>query len=136
MKHPVVASILSLVIGMLVVMGIETLSHILYPLPFTPTMENLQEYTSQIPVEGMLLVIVAHLLGGFAAVFSVLKLAQNKVAAYVVSVLFFIATISNLFFIPHPVWFTITDVLATILGLFIAFKLVNLKKEIDQTPTA
>lgn len=131
MRHPAVAAILGLVIGMLVVMGIETLSHILYPLPFAPTIENLQEYTSQIPLGGMLLVLLAHLLGGFAAIFTTLKLGKKKLPAYIITVFFFAATVYNLFIIPHPVWFTITDVIVILMGMFIAFKLEKVKKEVE-----
>ncbi|MDF1673173.1 MAG: hypothetical protein P1U41_06685 [Vicingaceae bacterium] len=127
MRHPVVAAILGLVVGMLVVMGIEALSHILYPLPFTPTLENLQEYTSQIPLGGMLLVLLAHFLGGIVAIFTTLKLSKKNLPAYIIAVVFFAATTYNLFLIPHPFWFTITDVVLTIIGMLIVFKLVKVK---------
>lgn len=133
MRHPIVAAILGLVVGMLVVMGIETLSNILFPLPFAPTLENLQEYTSQIPIESMLLVLLAHFLGGIVAIFTTLKLSKKNLPAYIIAVIFFAATTYNLFIIPHPFWFSLTDIIMTIIGMLIVFKLVSVK---PKNPTA
>lgn len=133
MRHPLAAALLGLVVGYLVVMGIEVLGHYLFPIPFQPTMENIEEYMHQIPTGSLLMVVLAHLLGAAVAVITVLKLSRKKLPAYIIAVLFFIMTISNLFMINHPVWFAITDVLAVLLGLFLAFKLFKIKEE---EPTA
>lgn len=133
MRHPLAAALLGLVVGYLVVMGIEVLGHYLFPIPFQPTMENIEEYMHQIPTGSLLMVVLAHLLGAAVAVITVLKLSRKKLPTYIIAVLFFIMTISNLFMINHPVWFAITDVLAVLLGLFLAFKLFKIKEE---EPTA
>ena len=129
MRHPLAAALLGLVVGFLVVMGIELLGHFLFPVPFQATMENIEEYMSQIPVGSLLMVNLAHFLGGAFAIITVLKLSNKKLPAYIIAVVFFAATVFNLFVITHPVWFTIADVAAVILGLVLAFKLVKLKED-------
>ena len=68
MRHPAVAALLGLLIGYLVVMGIETLAHFLFPVSVLLTPENLEAYMDQIPIGSKLMVILAYLLGGFVAV--------------------------------------------------------------------
>ena len=129
MKHPVVAALLSLVVGFILVSGIEAIGHFMFPPPFRLDLENMQEYMSQVPIASMLMVLLAHFLGGALAIFTCIKLSNKKLPAYIIAVIFFAATVFNLVLIPHPTWFTIADVTATILGLVLVFKFVKLKEE-------
>ena len=128
MKHPAVAVILGLVIGYLVVMGIETLAHFLFPVSIQLTPENLESFMDQVPLESMLMVLLAHLIGGFVAVFSTLKLSRKRLPGYINGVLFFAFTIINLLMLPHPVWFTIADVLLVLASVAAAIKLGKINK--------
>ncbi|MCB0401349.1 MAG: hypothetical protein KDD41_04650 [Flavobacteriales bacterium] len=126
MRHPAVAALLGLLIGYLVVMGIETLAHFLFPVSVLLTPENLEAYMDQIPIGSKLMVILAHLLGGFVAVFTTLKLAKKRLPGYIIGALFLAFTVMNLVMIPHPVWFAIADVLLVVAGIAAAIKLVKI----------
>lgn len=128
MRHPVVAALLSLVIGFILVSGIEAIGHFMFPPPFKLDLETIQNYMTQVSLESMLMVLLAHFLGGTVAVFICIKLANKKLPAYIIAVIFFAATVFNLVVIPHPTWFTIADVTATLLGMGLVFKFVKLKE--------
>lgn len=129
MRHPVVAALLSLVIGFILVSGIEAIGHFMFPPPIKFDLQYMQDYMNQVPLESMLMVLLAHFLGGAVAVFTCIKLSNKKLPAYIIAVIFFSATVFNLFIIPHPVWFTIADVTVTILGMVMIFKFIKLKEE-------
>ncbi len=129
MRHPVVAALLSLVIGFILVSGIEAIGHFMFPPPFRLDIENIQDYMSQVPLASMLMVLLAHFLGGAVAIFTCIKLANKKLPAYIIAVIFFAATVFNLVLIPHPTWFTIADVSVTIIGMVLVFKFIKLKEE-------
>jgi hypothetical protein len=129
MRHPVVAALLSLVIGFILVSGIEAIGHFMFPPPIKFDLKYMQDYMNQVPLESMLMVLLAHFLGGAVAIFTCIKLANRKLPAYIIAVIFFGATVFNLVIIPHPTWFTIADVTATLLGMGLVFKFVKLKEE-------
>lgn len=129
MRHPVVAALLGLVIGFILVSGIEAIGHFMFPPPIKFDLKYMQDYMNQVPLESMLMVLLAHFLGGAVAIFTCIKLANRKLPAYIIAVIFFGATVFNLVIIPHPTWFTIADVTATLLGMGLVFKFVKLKEE-------
>lgn len=128
MKKPIVGILFGLLLGFIVVYAIEAIGHLLFPVPFKVTIENLEEYAHQIPLGSMLMVLLAHFLGAAIAVFTCLKMSKKRLPAFIVAGLFFSASVLNLLFIPHPTWFTIVDVVVIILGILIAFKLGKIKQ--------
>ena len=117
--------------GFVAIAGIEYLGHNIFPLPEEvdmTDMANVEMYLENAPIGAMLMVIVAHLLGGLAAVFTALKVGKTSWGAYIVSALYFLATIANLFMIPHPTWFTVADVVAILAAIVVVFKFTPQQK--------
>lgn len=128
MGKTVVSILLGLVVGFALVAGIEMLGHMLYPIPENVDFndkEAIKEMMKNAPIGALLMVVLAHLIGAAGAMFTTLKISKKYVPAYVVAGLFFLASTANLFMIPHPTWFTVTDILALITGFGVVCKLVK-----------
>lgn len=120
MKKSVLSILIGLLSGFVVVAGFEYLGHYLYPMPKQIGVDEsdaLKKMMENAPVGAMFMVLLAHLLGSAVAVFVSIKIAKKLTTSYVVAILFFLLTISNLFMIPHPTWFTIADVLVVVFGI-------------------
>jgi len=125
MGKTILGVLLGLLAGFVVVAGIEYLGHSLFPLPEKmdmTNMANVELYLEKIPFGALLMVILAHFFGSASAIFTALKVSKKNLAAYIVGVLFFAATVANLFIIPHPTWFTVSDVVAIIIAMILVFK--------------
>lgn len=125
MGKTILGILLGLLAGFAVVAGIEYLGHSLFPLHEKldmTNMANVEIYLDNAPFGALFMVILAHFFGSASAIFTALKVSKKNWAAYVVGVLFFVATVANLFIIPHPTWFTIADVVAIIIAMILVFK--------------
>jgi hypothetical protein len=104
-----------ILLGMVLMMGIEFVGHLLYPLPpgvDASDFEALKALLPTLPVGALLLVLlgwtVAPLAGGFAAAW----VARRAPVAHALVVgLFFLAGgIAMLVMMPHPLWFAVAGV--------------------------
>ncbi|MCB0408726.1 MAG: hypothetical protein KDD29_00805 [Flavobacteriales bacterium] len=132
MGKSVLAVLLGLLASFVVVAAIEYLGHALYPLSEQIDVnetEALKKLMENAPFGALFMVLIAHLFGGAASVFTTIKIAKKSGPAYVVAILFFLLTISNLFMIPHPIWFTVSDVVMVLAGFVLVFKFVKPVKE-------
>ena len=79
--------------------------------------EWIKSNMDKIPTGAMIIVAIAHLVGIIVGMVVATKIAVNKLLpAYVVGVLLIVATAVNLFMIPHPIWFTVTDIAGALVG--------------------
>ncbi len=117
----VLAVLAGLATSMLLVFGIETLGTVFFPLPegADPTnYEWLKNNIDQIPNGALVMVALAHLLGIVAGMYiASLNSKSSMIPAYIVGVLMLLATVVNLFMIPHPMWFKISDIIGALIGL-------------------
>jgi hypothetical protein len=109
------AVLAGLLLGVLLMMGIELVGHVLYPLPagVDPSdFEALKALLPTLPVGALLLVLlgwtVAPLAGGFTAAW----IARRAPVAHALVVgLFFLAGgVATLLMMPHPLWFAVGGV--------------------------
>lgn len=124
MKRKVFAVVLGVVVAVVVIIAIEMLGHSVYPPPdgldLTNT-EAMRAYVMDLPLGALLFVmaawLVATLAGGLLACF----IARETPLIYsaIVGGLVLVGTIINLMSIPHPLWFSITSVLAIIATIFV-----------------
>lgn len=123
------AIIAGLVVGYLVINGIQFIGHSVYPPPEGVAEMDLEEltvvlteYIKTAPVGAFIFLILSHTVGTFIGVMVSMAISKGyKIAGSIVGGLFTILTILLIFMLPHPLWFSILDIalvmLAAILGL-------------------
>lgn len=111
------------------IIGFEMIAHGFHPFPPGMNPEDpavMTKYLATVPVSAMLMVIAGHFTGAlFGNIVALLIARQKRLPAIIFSILMVIATVANLFMLPHPVWFMIADVAGVILAIFIVFKLTK-----------
>lgn len=123
----VVAILMGLFAGVIVIYLIESISHQIYPMPNGLKIENkqaLEEWMNTLPAGANFLVLVAWLLGstvgGFVA--SYMDRANAKTSTIGVGIFLLIATLMNLYLIPHPAWMWIGGIIAIFIGVWLGYK--------------
>lgn len=128
MKSKVKGLLAGLLIGFLVIGIIESLGHLIFPVPKGINLENkalLKNYIDSLPLPAFLFIIGAHGIGTFTGSFIANKISDSiGHIGLIISLLFLILTVVNLLIVPyHPIWFVITDILFTFISGWIAFKI-------------
>lgn len=117
----VLAAFVGLMTAAIITFGFEALSTIFFPLPegANPTdVEWVKNNIDLIPTGSMIIVAIAHLIGIICGMFVAGLISKTSlIPAYIVGGLMFFGTIANLFMIPHPTWFMITDVIGALIGI-------------------
>lgn len=124
MKRKILAVVLGVIAAVVVIIAIEALGHSLYPLPegldITDS-EAMRAYVKTLPVAALLIVmaawIIATLIGGLLA--CLVARETPFIYSAIIGGLVLLGTIINLMSLPHPLWFSITSVLAIIATIFI-----------------
>jgi hypothetical protein len=123
----ILAVVAGVVVGFAVVMAIEMLSTVIFPLPegVDPMDESaMREIMADIPTGAMVLVLAAWLLGTLAGVATAIRLhpARARWPGLVVAGLLAAATVANLLMLPHPVWMAVAAPAALIAGLLLGLR--------------
>lgn len=116
MAKNILAVIIGVIVGGLVIYGIESINMVRFPWPENLSMEDKEafaEYVNSLPVDALLTVIIAHALGSLVAGFVCGKITPNKhiTLGLICGVVFLLGGIMNLVMIPHPLWFMVADLL-------------------------
>ena len=128
MIRKILAVVLGIVVAVVLIIAIEALGHTVYPMPDGLDLTNpevLKAYVMDAPIAALLLVLgawlVAALVGGLLACF----IAKESPLVYsaIIGGLVLIGTVINFISIPHPLWFSITSVLAIIATIFVTSRL-------------
>lgn len=110
------AILTGVVAGAIVIGLLETMSNNMHPFPegldFTDK-AILADHISGLPTSAFVLVLFAHALGAFVGGFVASKMAkvQKKGAAMFTGFILLLAGVLNLISIPHPLWFSIVDII-------------------------
>lgn len=123
------AVLLGIVIGSLVNMSIINISSTIIPPPSgvdVKTLEGLKAGIHLFEPKHFIMPFLAHAIGTFAGAIIALKIAathQNKFA-WTVGIFFLFGGTANIFMLPSPLWFSITDLLlAYIPMVYLAIKI-------------
>ena len=128
MYRKIIAVVLGVVVAVALIIAIEALSHVVYPVPEGLDLTNpeaLQAYVMDMPITALFFVLgawlVATLVGGLLACF----IAKETPLIYsaIIGGLVLLGTIINLISIPHPLWFSITAILSIIATIFVTGRL-------------
>ena len=133
-----ILSILTGVIaGALVIGVVEMFSNSMFPMPSDidySDREALVEHISTLPITAFIIVLIAHAFGALVGGFIASKMAkvQKKGAATFTGLILLLAGVLNLVSIPHPLWFSIIDIILytpmAILGYYLMKKIFNSDK--------
>ncbi len=101
--------IAGLIAAWLLVSIAEMGAHKLYPPPRGMDMTDfnqVKQFVASLPVSALLVVLAGWLVGTFFGTWLAARIAQRRIAAYVVGGLLLAAGIANSVLIPQPVWFS------------------------------
>ncbi|NNC44988.1 MAG: hypothetical protein HKN99_03815 [Winogradskyella sp.] len=119
----VLATVVGLVAAAAVILVFEFLGEMFFPLPEQidiTDVDSIKANMDKIPTGSLVFVIMAHFLGILAGmVVTTYVSKETLVPVLVVGGILLLATLINLFVLPHPIWFTIADILAVILGFLV-----------------
>ncbi len=108
------ASFFGIIVAFLLIMFLEPIGHVLFPLPVKIDPTNLEEILANIhliPTGAYICVILAHGLGLLGGLLLARSIDKNTLyPLFLISGLLLLGTVANLAMIPHPIWFSIADV--------------------------
>ena len=140
MLRDVGAAIAGIVTAFALILGIEHVGHMIYPPPegldFSDA-EAMQPYVASLPAPALLFPMFAWFIATFVGtlVASVLGTARPIIFAVVVGTLILAGTITNLIWIPHPLWFSVIAILGIIASAWLAVMLAPTGNS-SRTPSA
>ncbi len=129
---PTLRSIVGVVVGavvaFLLVAGIETIGHLVYPPPAGldyNDVEELRQYVASMPSGAFLFVLVAWLIATLVGALVACFIARKRplLITGIVAALMLVATAINLVTVPHPLWFSLTALIGILIMAFLASRL-------------
>jgi hypothetical protein len=104
------------VAGALIIGLLEMVSHSMHPIPTdldTSNPDAFKDYVLGLPQSAFIFLLLAHGIGALAGGFIASRMArvQKRGAAMFVGLILVLAGLLNLMAIPHPLWFSIADVI-------------------------
>ena len=109
------AVLTGVIVSLLVVSGIESIGHIVYPPPGVMDLSDsvmLRKYVSTLPVGAFVFVLVAWVfgtvLGGMVA--CVIARKRPRVYSRIIGGVMLLLSTMNMLYIPHPLWFSVIAV--------------------------
>lgn len=133
------AALAGVVIAFVLVMLVEKLGHFIYPPPAHldyKDVEAVETYIATLPFLALLFPMFAWVVGTFTGTLVASKLGTANPLAFAIIVggLMLAATIANLIFIPHPLWFSIVSLIAIAASAWFAAKVASGRAEKAPTP--
>lgn len=129
----ILATIVGLVAAAAVILVFEFLGEMFFPSPSSANITDIKSLKANmdlIPAGSLVFVILAHFLGILSGmVVTTYVSRESLVPGLVVGGILVIATLINLFAMPHPVWFFVADLIAVILGFITGHKLSKQRNE-------
>ena len=117
MVKKIAAAVIGIVVAGGIVFAVESLGHTVYPLPADLDMNDPVEfgnYVESLPIGAFIFVAGAWVLGTLGGGLLACFIAGDKPRVYssIVGGFILVATIVNLIMIPHPLWFSISSLIA------------------------
>lgn len=124
------AVLAGIVTAFLVVMLVEMLGHRLFPVPAGLDFNDkaaMAAFVRTLPVGALLCVLLAWVSGSFSGAWLAARLAVSRrpLLSGVVGLFVLAASITNLMMLPHPLWFSITAVIAVPAAAWLAGRLAS-----------
>jgi hypothetical protein len=115
MPKKIIAVLAGILAGFILIGLVEALGQYLFPEPAEllstdPSFPKATEWITAIPVEQMLMVLLAYVIGSFGAGFITTSISPGKSLALITGFILLISGTINVLLIPHPLWFTIISI--------------------------
>jgi len=125
MLKNVLAVVLGAVVAVILIMIVETIGHSVYPPPQNldfSDMNSMTDYIDTLPIGALLFVLGAWMTGTLGGGLLACFIAKDRPSVYaaIVGGMILLATLFTLIRIPHPLWFSITSIMAIALTAFLA----------------
>lgn len=116
MARAIFSVVAGLIVAVACVFAIEYIVHLFHPAPpgFDPrNKEAVRALVAGLPLFAFLLVLFAWLLGAGLGAFMAVRINRRiaKWPGFLVGTLILVASLYNLFTIPHPIWFLVAAVI-------------------------
>ena len=117
MVRKIAAAVLGIVVAGLIVAAFEALGHAVYPIPPDIDLEDpvrFGNYVQSLPIGAFLFLAGAWTSGTLGGGLLACFIAREKPFVYsgIVGGFILVATVANLIVIPHPIWFSISALIA------------------------
>lgn len=137
MGRSILAVIAGLIVGGLIVAGVEYIAQKIYPPPEgldLTDMEVLREFAAGAPASARLVVLLAWFLGTFGGAWVAAYLARRApmTHALIVGTFFLVADTVNLVSIPSPLWMWIGGFIAPMLGAYLAGRMADGRADVGE----
>lgn len=124
MARAIFSVVAGLIVAVALIGGMNILTHELYPPPPGVDARNpdaIRELIAVMPVSGLLLIVVGWILGAGLGSHMAVRVAKRTVRwpGFLVGTLILLASLYNLFTIPHPIWFFVVAVVGVPLATWI-----------------
>lgn len=125
-----IAFLAGLATTFLLIIGIESLGHAIYPvqpgIDFSDP-DAMQAYVSTLPIPALLFPLAAYFIATFVGILvaAAIGTLRGIVFAAVIGLFVLAGTISNLLVIPHPLWFAVLAVLGIAVSAWLAAELAG-----------
>jgi len=124
MTRNVFAVVFGVVTAVILIMVIETMGHSVYPPASSIDFQDMQAmatYVDALPIGALLFVMLAWGAGTMGGGLLACFIARNRAMVYasIVGGMVLFATIYTLTTIPHPLWFSLTSVIAIAVATWI-----------------
>ena len=128
MGKRIISLIVGLIAGIMVIMMVQGLSHLLFPLAEgvrQNSIEAMKNSIKNLPVEALLFVILSYSLGSFTGgLVNALIFPDGKyLFPAIIGFVLMIFGIINMIIIPHPLWFWIASLIIYIPSALLGAKL-------------
>ena len=134
------AAIAGIIVAFALIFGIEFIGHMIYPPPegldFSDP-EAMRPYVASLPLLALLFPMFAWFIATFVGtlVASAIGTARPVIFAAIIGMLILAGTITNLIWIPHPLWFSVIAVIGIIASAWLAVLLAPTGSS-SRTPSA
>lgn len=134
MIRSIIAILVGLVVGGLLVFGVESIGQLIYPLPEGIDLtdpEAMKTFAENAPVSAKLIVLLAWFVGPLGGGWLAAWIAQRSplTHALIIGVFFLLADIFNMISIPSPIWFWVGGIVLPLLAAYVAGKAVERQQE-------
>lgn len=129
------AALAGLFVTFVLIYLVEMIGHAIYPPPAALDFsdpEAMRPYIASLPFPALLFPMFAWFIGTFCGtlVACFIGTARPIIFAAIIGMLVLVGTITNLIWIPHPLWFAITAIIGIVVSAWLAMTLAPDRKTV------
>lgn len=132
MLRTILGAVVGVIAGMITVSAVQALGHAIFPVPGTFDLQDRAQMgalVATMPLGALGMVVLAWILGAYVGSFvGLIAGGRARAAGVVPAAVMFLATLANLFMIPHPVWMAVVGLLGIVAAAWLADRLFARKR--------